>query len=97
MYEEPTLGEISKDLRALKKESAEDMDDLKKSLARLVDAVERTYVRLDVYRAEQESVQRRVDRVEERLTWVSRAAVTGLLLPALVTLILALFMAGGPP
>ena len=81
---EPTLGEIAEDLR-----------DLMRSVDRLTETVERTYVRLDVYRAEQTGIVERVRRMEDRLTWVGRAAVTGLLLPILVAVILALILTGG--
>ena len=81
---EPTLGEIARGLR-----------ELKASTDRLIETIERTYVRRDVHGAEQAAMEQRVGRVEERLNWTFRVAVSGLLLPVLVVLILAIIVAIG--
>lgn len=84
MEREPSTSEIAEDLR-----------EIRAGIDRLIDTVERTYVRLDVYRAEQASLELRVGRVEERNQWLARVAVSGLALPILVAVILGLIVAGG--
>jgi predicted nucleic acid-binding Zn-ribbon protein len=81
---EPTPAEIAEDLR-----------ELRSAVDRLAEVVERTYVRFDVYRAEQKSLEARVAKVEERHTWVARTAMAGLLLPIVVAVVLAVILTSG--
>jgi hypothetical protein len=57
--------------------------------------IESTFVRQDVYDARHAIVLTRLDKVEERGTWLGRTAVTALLLPILVTIVVAVILAGG--
>lgn len=57
--------------------------------------IESTFVRQDVYDARHSILISRVDKVEERSTWLGRTAVTALLLPILVTIVVAVVLAGG--
>jgi outer membrane murein-binding lipoprotein Lpp len=73
---EPTIGEL-----------AEDIQDLTAVVRELVDRMERTYVRIDVYQAQQDAVRAEQARQASSIQWATRTAVSALLLPILVTVI----------
>lgn len=88
---EPTLGEIWDDLQ-----------EMKASIGELSSKIDRTYVRQDVYAAEQaarngerRTLEARVGRVEERFTWIARTALTALVLPILSSTLLIILMETG--
>lgn len=88
---EPSLGEVAENLR-----------DLRRSIEALTTMISSTYVRQDVYRAEQglsmeriTAINGRVEQVEERHTWISRTAIAALLLPIMVSIVVTLLLTLG--
>lgn len=95
MAREPTLGEVADDLRELRDAVDKNGDELRRAVDRLTEQIAETYVRKDVYEARHGTLIDRVAKVEERQTWSTRTAVTALLLPILVAVIVALVLTGG--
>lgn len=83
---EPTLGEIS-----------DDVHEIKSSLNKLIESIERTYVRLDVYQVQHGVIDKRVSAIEDRDKWVARLLVASLLLPIVVGAVLAFVVGQGGP
>lgn len=106
---EPSIWELSEQIKAMDRAHREGIAELKASFSTL----DRVYMRTDVYLARHEALRNEVAAVSLRLTevdnrhgeeianiqgsyrWVSRAAFTGLLLPVLVAIIVAVALSGG--
>lgn len=106
---EPSTWELSEQIQAMDRHHREGLAEIKATLG----ALDRVYMRTDVYQARHEALRNEVGGVSTRLTetdnrlgaeiaeikagyrWVSRAAITGLLLPILATIIAALALSGG--
>ncbi len=84
MTREPSLLEVK-----------EDIDEMRAELRGLRSDLSVTYVRQDVYEAHRTARDTRVAELEGRLTWAWRAAVTGILLPIIATIVV-FFLTGGP-
>lgn len=85
---EPSAGEL-----------AEDIHEIKELLKGLPDELDKTYVRRDVNHermvavdARFQTVETRVFVLEGRSTWIGRAAITGLLMPILVSVIVGIIL-----
>lgn len=68
-----------------------------RELARLEQSCERradAHVHRDTYEAHREADRRRITALEERMTWAWRAAITGIVLPIVVGLVLAVLLYG---
>lgn len=88
-------------------ELADDLAELKAMLAALTAKIDSLpYLRVDVYEARHTSLrdqialqladyERRMKQLEDRSTWVARAAITGVLLPVIVALVVGVLLAGG--
>lgn len=61
-------------------------------IARLVSTIETTYVRKDVYELAHRQLEADVAAVEARQTLIARTAVTALMLPILVSVVVALVL-----
>ena len=83
---EPTLGELADDLREIR-------DDLRA----LPDRLDATYVRRDVYELRIAHLEERQEATDARLTWIGRTAITGVLLPIVVAVVLIVVRAIGVP
>jgi hypothetical protein len=106
---EPSIWELSEQIRAMDRNHREGLAEIKATLA----ALDRVYLRSDVYQARHQALRDEVATVAARLAevdarhgdeigemrsgyrWVSRAAITGLLLPVLATIIAAIALSGG--
>jgi hypothetical protein len=91
---EPTLGEVADDLRELREWMATEGKETRAALDRLTNQVASTYVRQDVYLAEQTAIKGRVAAVEERNQWLARTALTALALPIIVGVVVAVLLMG---
>lgn len=98
---EPSPGELAEDIAKLDRKLDILVDRIDAKFDRLDSNITKNYPRSDLYAANRaadlsrvESADRRVAAVEERLTWVGRAAVTGLLLPVLVAIIVGVILVG---
>lgn len=106
---EPSIWELSEQIKAMDSHHREGLAEIKATLAGL----DRVYMRTDVYQARHEALRNEVGGVRTSVTevdnrlgaeiaeiksgyrWVSRAAITGLLLPVLVAIIVAIALSGG--
>lgn len=99
---EPSPAELAEDLARIEQAVERGANETRLALESLATRVENalakietTYVRQDVYEARHGTLVSRVEKVEERSTWLGRTAVTALLLPILVTIVAAAILAGG--
>lgn len=83
---EPSLGELADDLHGIRQD-----------LGKLVERIDLTYVRRDVFDLEFHHLATRVVELEGKLSWAVRTAIAGALLPILVVVITTLIIANGGP
>lgn len=87
---EPSGLELAEDIRQLTRAI--------EALTRRFDDLGATYLPREVYEARHQSLVDEVTRQGRQLTWIGRAAVTGLLFPVLTAVIVAvIFLAGAQP
>lgn len=92
---EPSTDELAEDLARIERAVERGASETRAAIEALAAKMEQTYVRQDVYDARHSILMSRVDKVEERSTWLGRTAVTALLLPILVAIVAAVILAGG--
>ena len=90
---EPSLGELS-----------DDIGDLKKIVEKMRDAMDTSYVRQDVYRAQQEArdakaiaLQLRMDAAEQRGSTNFRLAISAFIGPLIVGIVIWVLLRSGNP
>lgn len=81
--DDPTVGELDRRLEAMSKQMRDGFAQLRGAIESL------NYIHRDRYEAEARAVERRIDLIEDRLQWVSRAlagAVISIITAAVLTL-----------
>lgn len=74
--------------------NAQTLTTLAEVLRELSQTVQSTYVRRDVYSGDHQGMSTRLKVIEDRQTWIARTAVTGVVLPFLVTIMAAIYLTG---
>lgn len=91
----PDPGELAEDLAEIKRAVERGARDTRLAIDALASRIESTYVRKDVYEARHATLVDKVGKFEDRLTWSFRTAVTALVLPILVGVVLTIILSGG--
>lgn len=86
----PEPDEIAEDLRDLKSLVESTSADTRRAIADLSDRIEERYVPRETFNLQ----MRRVEKLEDRSTWIARLAVSGLVLPIIVAVVAAILIAG---
>lgn len=88
------LRAIDEKIKDRDKSTAQTLTTLSEVLKELAHNVQSTYVRRDVYHGDHAATTGRLKGIEDRQTWVARTAVTGVILPFLVTIMAAIYLTG---
>lgn len=90
-----SLAELAEDLAETRDELRADSKATRARIDELIQTIDRTYMRQDVYQAKHEALVVKVDKIEDRHTWLSRTAITALILPIVVGVFLAIMLSTG--
>ena len=88
----PDPAELADDLAEIKAAVDRGFSENRKAIDALSARIESTYVRKDVYDLGHKQLALRVSNVEDRHTWVARTAMTALMLPILVGIVVAIIL-----
>lgn len=91
----PDPAELADDLAEIKAAVEAGARDTRRAIDTLATRIESTYMRQDVFHLAHNGLEHRVKNVEERHTWLSRTAITALVLPVIVAVVAAVLLAGG--
>lgn len=91
----PDPSELAEDLARIERAVERGAAEMRQAFEALAARIETTYVRRDVYDAKHRILEVRVGKVEERYTWIGRTAITALVLPILVGVVVAVILATG--
>lgn len=92
---ERSPDELYEDLARIESAVERGSAETRKAIDDLAKRIESTYVRQDVYDARHGILVDRVAGIEERHKWVGRTALTALVLPVLVSVVVAVILATG--
>lgn len=90
---EPSPLELAEDLKDLTTAIREHT----KQVNARFDGLAGTFIPREVYEAYHAALRQEVARLDNKLTWATRAAVTGILFPVVVSVIVALVLLVGAP
>lgn len=93
----PDPSELAEDLARIERAVERGSAETRQAIDALASRIESTYVRRDVYDADQRMIIGQVSKLDRSSTWAARTAVTAVVLPILVGIVVALFMSWGGP
>lgn len=88
----PEPAELADDLARLERAIEASAASTREAIDRLIQEMKREYVRKETYDLKESQQDKAIEAIEDRQTWLFRAAIASLLFPMLVALVVALIL-----